>query len=403
MQTEITNINTQGDGVGFFNGKKVFIQKTYVGDVVDFDILKESKDFIIGKLNKIITPSKDRIKSPCPYFEKCGGCNFMCLSDQAYYNYKQNIVEKLGFKVNDFVKIGFNSRRRVFFKVKNNKLGFFEKDTNNLVEIDNCILLNNQINSIIPDLKQIIKKININEISVANYENGLDILFNLKKDLTLQESQFLTDFAKNHKNIICISYQIDKKEPFLLLKKEFPTLTFDNGIKIELESNIFLQATLEGQKAITKIVVETLKNCKNVLDLYCGIGTYTFPLSTYAKIQSVEGSQKMIDILNKNIKHNHLSNKIAAKCKDLVNSPLLINELKDFDGVVINPPRNGAKAQCEILAKSNIQKIVMVSCNPTAFKTDANILLSGYKLEKVVCIDQFFKTPHLEVVGVFSK
>ncbi|HSQ98184.1 MAG TPA: methyltransferase [Rickettsiales bacterium] len=403
MRIEIVGINTEGDGFGFLNNKKVFISKTYTGDVVDFNIQRETKDYIFGKLLSIVKPSKDRVESKCPYFDKCGGCCFLGLSEDKYYEYKKNILKNLGFDLSDFIKVGLNSRRRSVFKVKNNKLGFFEKDTNNLVEIDNCILLERSINNIISKLKDLIKKIPVSEISVTNYENGLDVLFTLNKELDLNQNKILTDFAKNE-GVISVSYKMDNSSPFLFLQKEKPTLTFDNGIKIELKSNIFLQATREGQKAITEIVVDTLKNCKNVLDLYCGIGTYTFPLSSFTKVHAIEGSQDMIDILNQNIKINKLSNKISTECKNLVQSPLLHWELNKFDGIVINPPRNGAKSQCQNIVKSNIKKVIMVSCNPQTFKIDSGILLEGgYDLLNVIAIDQFFENQHLETVGIFEK
>lgn len=403
MKIEIIGINTQGDGFGILNNKKVFIPKTYTGDVVDFDVQRETKNYILGKLIKIITLSKDRVKSDCPYFDKCGGCSFLCLSKDKYYEYKENILKKLGFNTSKFVKIGLNSRRRVVFGVKNCKLGFFEKDSNNLVEVDNCILLEKNINILILKLKLLIKKIPVSEISITNYENGLDILFTLKKELDLNQNKLLIDFAKEN-NIISVDYKINDGNPFLFFQKEQPTMSFDNGVKIELESNIFLQATLEGQRAITNIVVENLKDCKSVLDLYCGIGTYTFPLSSFVKVHSVEGSQDMINILNKNIKLNKLSSKITTECRNLVSSPLLKYELNDFDGVVINPPRNGAKSQCENLVNSNVKKIVMVSCNPQTFKIDSEVLLnSDYRILSVFGIDQFFQTQHLEVVSIFEK
>ena len=140
------------------------------------------------------------------------------------------------------------------------------------------------------------------------------------------------------------------------------------------------------------------------MDLYCGIGTYSFPLSTYTKVHAVEGSDVMVNIMNQNIISNKLNNKITAECKNLVEAPLLLNELNNYDGVVINPPRNGAKSQCQIIAKSNIKIVVMVSCNPQTFSTDVKELLeNGYSMKKVVGIDQFYRTQHLEIVGVLTK
>lgn len=414
MQVKIDNINNYGNGCGIYNNKKVIIPQTCPGDVIDFEIVKENKDFITAKVNKFISLSQNRIDydKVCPIYDLCGGCNLLHLNDTTYYQFKKDIIAKIISKLNnvdikdfDIIKIGYNTRRRVVFQIKNNKLGFFERNTNNIVEINSCPLINNNINSIIEPLKNIIKKVhNIDEISIVSCENGLGVLFILNKDLSNNDNSILLDFAKNNQDIITLSYKINNEEPYLLIQKSTPQLTFDNGIKIDLPVNIFLQATLEGQKEITKIVVDNLKDCKNVLDLYCGIGTYTFLLSSYTKVHAVEGSELMIKTMKDNILSNKLNNKITTECRNLVEAPLLLNELNNYDGIVINPPRNGAKAQCEIIAKSNIKTIVMVSCNPQTFAIDARELCSnGYKIINIMGIDQFYKTQHLEVVATFKK
>lgn len=410
-QVEIIGINFNGDGYGLLNGKKVFIPKTAIGDIVNFDIIKKNKDFITGKLIKLEKKSDDRIDNiVCSVFSKCGGCNLLHLKDEAYYKFKENIlhnaIKKSGYNLEkiNLIHISFNERRRATFQVQSNKLGFFEKNSNSIVEINSCPLILNEINKIIPQLKELIKKISLEEISVTSYENGLEILLTLKKDCGMNENLILKNFVEQNKNIMVLSYKIDNEKPFLFLQKSAPILTLNNGMELKLAPNIFLQATLEGQNAITNIVVTELKNCKHVLDLYSGIGTYTFPLSSHTKVHTVEGDKNMIDLINENIKSNNLNGKITTEVKNLVSSPLLKSELTKYDGVVINPPRNGAKAQCEILAKSGIKKIVMVSCNPQTFAIDANELrLGGYKLNSITGIDQFYRTQHLEIVAVFEK
>ena len=337
MQVKIDSINNYGNGCGIYNNKKVIIPQTCPGDIVDFDIIKENKDFITAKVNKFISLSQNRIdyNKICPIYDLCGGCNLLHLNDTTYYQFKKDIIGKIilkldnvGIKDFDIIKIGYNTRRRVVFQVKNNKLGFFERNTNNIVEVNSCPLINNNINSIIEPLKNITKKVHhINEISIVSCENGLGVLFILNKDLSNNDNSILLDFAKNNQDIITLSYKINNEEPYLLIQKLIPQLTFDNDIKIDLPVNIFLQATLEGQKEITKIVVENLKDCKKVLDLYCGIGTYTFPLSSYTKVHAVEGSEFMINTMKENILNNKLNNKITTECRNLVEAPLLLNEL----------------------------------------------------------------------------
>jgi 23S rRNA (uracil1939-C5)-methyltransferase len=177
MEMEIERLNNIGDGCGFFNKKKVFIQKSCVGDVVKFTKVKETKDYIIGNITEIVKKSNCRVeKIICPFYDKCGGCNLLHLKEEEYSNFKKNIlkdtIKKSGhdLKKIELIYIGFNSRRRVVFKVKNNKIGFFEKQSNNLTEINNCLLIEHEINSVIPQLKEIIKKILVDEIFVTKYE-----------------------------------------------------------------------------------------------------------------------------------------------------------------------------------------------------------------------------------------
>jgi len=411
METEIIKINSFGDGSGIFNKKKVFIPKTCIGEIVEFEIIEEHKDYINGKLIKVKKESSDRVNDvKCPFYEKCGGCNLLHLTDNAYYNFKEEIIKdtiiRSGYNLNNFnfIKIPFGSRRRVVFKVDGDKLGFFERGTNKIAEISSCLLIEEEINNFIPILNDLIKKVKVNEISVTSYENGLEIIFSLLKNPELTHDAAFGRFMSDNDNIATISYKVNDEEPILLFQRHFPELTLMNGIKLELVSSAFLQATLQGQNAITSIIVEEMKNYANVADLYCGVGTYTFPLSNYVNVHSVEGNQKMVNMLRYNAKLNNLENRITTECRDLVSKPLSVDELNKYDALIINPPRNGAGAQCKLLSKSNVEKIIMVSCNPITFISDSRELNNKkYKLTKITGIDQFYKTPHLEIVGIFEK
>ena len=112
----------------------------------------------------------------------------------------------------------------------------------------------------------------------------------------------------------------------------------------------------------------------------------------------------MTDLISKNASANGLAQKIKAQMRDLFSTPLDKNELKDFDQVIINPPRNGATPQIIEISKSNLKNVIYVSCNPQSFKRDAQILIdSGFKISSLSAIDQFHATEHLELVAIFQK
>ncbi|MDR0423500.1 MAG: methyltransferase, partial [Rickettsiales bacterium] len=343
------------------------VEKSAIGDVYENNIL--------------IKKSQNRQDILCPYYDKCGGCNLLHLIEKSYHDFKSKLC-----KTDNVIKIGFNTRQKVRFQIKNKKTGLFEKGTHNFIEIKNCLLLRPEINNIIHKLN-----FKANEIEVSVYDNGIGVYL-LKNKEPIENLQ---KFLDENKEIIIVSYQNEMGTFFLQKQKPIVDLY---GEKIEVKENIFLQATKEGQNAITEIIIENLKNFNNIIDLYCGIGTYTFPLSNYARIHSVEGSNIMIDIIKNNIKNR----KITTEVRDLVKQPLLAKDFTKFDGVIINPPRSGANKQCQYLINSNIKKIVMVSCNPQTFWQDIETLKQKYHLEKVIGIDQFYATNHLEIIGILS-
>jgi 23S rRNA (uracil1939-C5)-methyltransferase len=175
-------------------------------------------------------------------------------------------------------------------------------------------------------------------------------------------------------------------------------------IAVPIPSGSFLQATKAGQQAITKEIVEATSSRRHILDLYAGCGGYSFVMAAYARVHAVEGDASMTStILNTARKYN-LSSQVTAEARDLVKQPFQVKDLNKYDAVVINPPRNGAKAQAEFLAKSKVPVVAMVSCNPVTFATDAKILAEGgYTLKRAVPIDQFVWSSHLELVARFEK
>jgi 23S rRNA (uracil1939-C5)-methyltransferase len=165
-----------------------------------------------------------------------------------------------------------------------------------------------------------------------------------------------------------------------------------------------LQATQVGQAAITDFILQNLRG-KNVVDLYSGCGTYSFPIAqTGANVRAFEGSYEMVLAFNNAIRQNGLDDKMSAQTRDLFKNPVRADELKNFDTIIINPPRNGALPQTQQIAKAGVANVIMVSCNPATFERDAKCLLqAGYIIDKIVPIDQFLWSNHLELVASFKK
>ena len=357
-----------GDGVGEYDGRKVFVPYTAAGDEVDALVVRDTTDAIYAKLTNIIKYSSDRIKPICKHFSKCGGCSLQHLNDKVYTDFKQKMaqeaVRKAGFSpeiVQPLVKMPVASRRRVELKVEKGKIGYYAEKTNKLVEIEECPVLEPELFALIKDLKnEIANDPEIKNIKINGVDNGY---------VTSLESQ---------KSTITLG-----------------------GIQVELPQGAFLQATRKSQELMANLVVYATKGSKNILDLFAGIGSYSFPLLANASVTAIEGEASMVKAMQDAAQKHHLKN-FKAQARDLFYKPILADELSGYDAVIINPPRAGAKLQSEQIALAKPNQVIMISCNPATFSRDARILKdAGYNLLKLTPIDQFVFSSHLELVAEF--
>ena len=166
----------------------------------------------------------------------------------------------------------------------------------------------------------------------------------------------------------------------------------------------FLQASSKGEQAMVEILTAAIGKAKRVVDLFCGLGAFTFPLAGTSAVLAVDGDRRAIDALVKAANHTQGLKRIETKVRDLLREPLSPKELETFDAAVFDPPRAGASSQAERLAKSKLKTVVAVSCNPATLARDARILIDGgYRLESITPIDQFLFSPHIEAVAVFRR
>ena len=169
-------------------------------------------------------------------------------------------------------------------------------------------------------------------------------------------------------------------------------------------SGAFLQATKSGEAALIKTVLEIIGPSKRVVDLFAGCGTFALPISSKATVHALEGDANMIAALDSGWRAAGGLHDIKSETRDLFRRPLMPDEFKKIDAIVIDPPRAGAVSQVVEIAKANVGRIAFVSCNPATFARDASILCNnGYNLDWVQVIDQFLWNPHIELVAQFTK
>jgi 23S rRNA (uracil1939-C5)-methyltransferase len=402
-----------GDGIATFNGKPLFIPKSTQGDVLDIRIVHETKEALRGEIAAIVTAGPQRVQAPCPHFSLCGGCSHQHIAQQHYRDFKQGILHTAlgyaGFRdyPADITFLPAATRRRAEFKIlfDGNRLAlaYHGLRSHDRIAIQSCIILTPALQNLLPPLAQVLGKLpfarELESVSITQADSGIDLLLELKKPMVVEENS-LSALAETL-NIGRISLQTGSGIKTLL--ERHPIAIDCGGYAIAIPPHAFLQASKEAQILLTEKILAATAGVKSIVDLFCGIGTYSFPLAKSAQVLALEGDATMASGLRA-ATHAHGITTLTAKQRDLFKSPLTAKELSPFTAAIINPPRAGAKAQTEALAQSKIQKVVMVSCNPATFSRDAKTLKeASFSLESAQGIDQFAYSPHLEIVAVFSR
>lgn len=428
LNLEITSLGAMGDGIAEHNGKKVFVPFTCSGDIIEATVIRETKKEIRAEMRALVKASPERQEPACKHFGSCGGCCLQHVSEAVYQQLKRRTLESfvsgIGLDtsiIGPMVEIREHSRRRVDVKMTCQAdgiaIGFMGKGTHHLVDIEECPVSERALTAIVSQLRACLGTLKnperVSSVSLTALEKGVDALFKLNTAIETRDKERLITFAKSNRILRLATQLLPPQESrrdtkagdmVCVYDEDSATIIF-GGVEVALPVGAFLQATQAGQDAITELVTEHLEGCNNIADLYSGCGTYSFPLIKQAKsVSAYEGGHDMVRAMSDACIAHGLSGSIQAHARNLFSTPLTAKELNNFDGIVINPPRNGALPQVTAIGESVVRKVVMVSCDPATFKRDAKQLLaSGYQLNLIVPIDQFYWSHHLELVAVFER
>ena len=361
---------------------------------------------------ELITPAADRQEPLCRHYMQCGGCLAQHMSPELYRDWKQASLRDafahrgIDAKIEPMHVVAPGSRRRAFFGVARRGdqvvLGFREEGRHTLVDLSECPILDPAIVTAMPALREIARLALPPDASgrlvVTRVDGGLDVsIEGGKAELGPAVRAGLAKMATESR------LQRLAVDGTAIAMMGAPTLQL-GGVTVELPAGVFLQAVPEAETIMIELVTAAVGKAKRVADLFSGLGTFAFPLARKSRVLAVDSERRVIDALTKGARGATGLKPIETKVRDLMREPLSRNELTGFDAAVLDPPRAGAKAQVEVLARTQVPRIVMVSCNPATLARDARTLIDGgYKLGTVTPIDQFLFSPHLEVVAVFSR
>lgn len=360
---------------------------------------------------RIVTPSTDRVAPPCRHFKSCGGCAMQHAHDQFVAKWKLAIVSKalqaqgLDDRIRNIVTSSEQSRRRAKFSGRRTKkgamVGFHAKGSDTLVAVPDCKLITPVLAACLPALEELTimscsRKGEV-DLTVTEAPLGPDVLVETDKELTPQLRLELAGFAQKQS----LTRLVWNDEIIVTINP--PTQDF-GGIQVVPPPGAFLQATKEGELALLAAVNEITQPALRIVDLFAGCGTFTLPLAKRAEVHAVEGEADMIEALDRGWRGGHELRRVTTETRDLFRRPLEPDELRHFDAAVIDPPRAGAEAQIDALARSELRTLAMVSCNPVTFARDAKTLVdAGFDIGWTQVVDQFRWSPHVEVVASFTR
>ncbi|WP_233132961.1 class I SAM-dependent RNA methyltransferase [Actibacterium pelagium] len=399
----IQRLGHHGDGIA---EGPVYVPLSLPGEevegVLDGDKLREGR---------IVTPSDARVRPPCSHFKSCGGCALQHASDDFVAAWKVGVVQTaldaqgLTAPMRPILTSPPKSRRRAVLSARRTKkgalVGFHARASDTIIPIPSCTLLHPDLMAAIPALEQLTmagaSRKGEASFTVSLSQDGVDVAARGVKPMDKSMFLPLVEIAQTH-DLARLTWEEE-----VVVTRRPPRQRFGMADVVP-PAGAFLQATAEGQQALTDAVREAVGNAAQVVDLFAGSGTFSLPLAKTAEVVAVEGDADMMTALDQGWRRAQGLKRVKTETRDLFRRPMMPDELDAFDAICIDPPRAGAEAQFREIARSDVPVIAAVSCNPVTFARDAKVLVgAGYTLDWVQVVDQFRWSPHIEIAARFSK
>jgi 23S rRNA (uracil1939-C5)-methyltransferase len=394
--SEVIRLAARGDGVTA-DGRHVALAAP--GDMVD-------------NAAEII-PGPHHVDPPCRHFPRCGGCQLQHVDDESYAGYITERIssalaaQRLSAEILPAHLSPPRTRRRASLRAervgKRVVLGFNEAVSHFIVDMRECYILRPELFALVDPLRTLLGTLlaprKAANVYLAWTDQGADVAIDGVAVEGLAAQEALTDFAQMHR---LARLAIDEGYGSEPRWEPEPVTVPLGGIRVGLPIKAFLQATEDGEAALTSAVAQAVGEAGLVADLFAGLGTFALPLASKARLLAVEGARDPALALR--AAANLSGRQIAVEHRDLFRRPLSEEELGRFDAIVLDPPRAGAKEQAPALARSNVSRIAYVSCNPATFARDVRILTDGgWGIDWVKPVGQFRWSTHVELVASLSR
>ena len=408
----IDRIGGQGDGVARSEAGPVFAPLTLPGETIRAEVVDGRAEAI-----EILTPSHERIAPVSPHYGDCGGCSLQHWAAEPYLEWKREQVllalarERIEAEVATTVVTPAGVRRRLALHARLGedgqvRLGFKARKSWRLAPIVECPVADPRLIAAIPALAAVVAPLmesprSAPTLHVTQTLTGLDL------DITGIERRQGGPSRDAVLKAIAAAGRADLARLSLageiLVEARKPEVMFGR-VAVALPAGGFLQASPPAEAAMVALTVEAAKGAKKIADLFCGAGTFTFPLAELAPVVAADSAAPAVAALKAAAARAGKLKPITAEARDLFRRPMAPYDLRGCDVIVVDPPRAGAIEQTAQIAQTKATTVVGVSCNPQTFARDARVLIdAGFRLERVTPIDQFLWSAHVELVGVFRR
>ncbi len=420
IRCKCVDMSVDGQGIARAGKLVVFVKGLIKGEEADVKIIAEKRNCSYGIIDKLITASPHRIERDCPVAYKCGGCDYRHID----YDYQLKLKKEVlcntfrDYEIADVMACDdpFYYRNKVQIPVRDRKMGFYRKNSNDIIEFDDCLIESRIANQIIADMKKLLTgrpyEDKIRHIIVKHGKGSGEVMVAfIVKDLAIDMSEPLAFLKKHYPQISSIIMNLNDTDSNVVLGSDEKVLygrdhIYDiyDGIRVKLSLKSFYQVNYEMMLKLYKRVSELadLHKESKVLDLYCGIGTISLYLSRHCgHVTGVEIVEAAVRNARDNAKMNGFDNTdfILADASKNMDEYLL-----DKDVVIVDPPRKGISRELiSSFIKKKVKKIIYVSCNPATLARDLELLKDYYHISTIEPFDMFPYTIHSECLCVLDR
>ncbi|MFN4014615.1 MAG: class I SAM-dependent RNA methyltransferase [Reyranella sp.] len=412
---DILEVGARGDGVADLEGKRYFVPYCLPAETVEAEPLDRRGDGIACELLEVLAPSRHRESPPCAHFGTCGGCALQHWRRDIYTGWKSELIAKAlaqrgvrapRFEAPVVCEPGERRRADIVLRREGKRVlaGFHERANQSVVDIGTCVVASAKINAALAPLRSAMAAILRDGTSADAVMNetdtGLDVLIRPHRrfELALPIREALIALAESA-DFDRVSWG-DRARAEPVVVRRTPLLVLGDT-SVEPPPGVFLQATKRAELVMRAGVTAWGGEGAHIADLFAGIGALS--LGKPGRASLFESDKVAVAAVDAALRRA-ATNRATASLRDLFRNPLTARELEAFDAVVLDPPRAGAAAQCAELAVSKVKRVVYASCDPASFARDVRTLQDGgYRLEKLMPIDQFLWSAHVELIALLTK